>query len=509
MVSRALLVMCWMYCVAASAVEVPVLAYHDLVRGASGDDYAISESLFRQQMEYLRDQGYHPISLDAYAKAAQGKATWPAKPIVLTFDDGLASFKDIALPILEEFRYPAVLSITTGWLDNQDVPDNYRGRLLTPETLGSLSRSAQVEVLSHTDRLHQGIASDPQGSLGNAAVSRVYRAAAGYESESAYRERVRADLRHSALRLTQVTGKSPLGIAWPYGDFNAVLAEEAKRLGMVVQLGLDDRLADTEKYPEISRLLVYKVKTIGGFENLLNDRRPRPPVRLLAVRLDELSGKSPAKQEEWIQQLVSRAVLLRVNAVLVNPMASDGRHTFFANPVLPSSGDILHRVLFQLRRNASIHHLYLLLSPPLFAKAAGLELARRHIYDGVVLSDGDSVGHSDAILKEFRYFRPGLHCGMLGVPAAVGCQSFRVIHVEAGSRSFESVKSGPDDIPTYYLVGSADTASRGQILSTLRALQAAGARHLGLTDSALLNDPTTLRDVAIELARHVRPGQGG
>jgi hypothetical protein len=166
-------------------------------------------------------------------------------------------------------------------------------------------------------------------------------------------------------------------------------------------------------------------------------------------------------------------------------------------------------VLFALRRNASVHHLYLQLSSSLVAPAVRQEMARRHIYDGVVLSDYASVKHGDALLKEFRYYRPGLRCGTLGVAATVGCQSFRVVSVEAGVRAIEPVKSGSNDPPTYYLVGSADTASSKQVLGTLRALQAAGARHLGLTNSVLWNDPSTLRDTAVELARHVPPGPGG
>lgn len=506
---RALGLIGWVFCAAASAAEVPVLAYHDLVREPNGDDYAVTEALFREQMAYLRDQGYQPISLDLYARAAQGRAALPAKPVMLTFDDGLASFKDIALPILQRFDYPAMVSVTTGWLDNRDVPDRYRGRLLTPEALRELSRSARVEVLSHTDRLHQGIVSDPQGSLGPAGVSRIYQAAGGYEGEVAYRERIRADLRRSAQRLSEVTGKAPIGIAWPYGDSNAVLADEARRLGMVAQLDLDDRLADTRRFPEISRLPVYKIKTLGGFENLLNDRRPRPPVRLLAVNLDALARQSPGSQAVWIKQLVSRVVLLRINTVLVDPVAADGRHVFFANPALPASDDILHRVLFELRRNAGIHQLYLQISSPLLAEAARRELARRHPYDGIVLFDRGSIEQAGLLLKEFWVYRPGLRCGTLEALEAAGCQSFRIINVDAGTRFVEPVKSGPNAPPIYYLVRIADATRRAQVLDTLRTLRAAGVSDYGITNAALLGDPAALRDMAIEFARYVRSGAGG
>ena len=44
-------------------------------------------------------------------------------PIVLTFDDGLASVIDLALPILQEHRISAVLFVTTDWIDSGRTPD--------------------------------------------------------------------------------------------------------------------------------------------------------------------------------------------------------------------------------------------------------------------------------------------------------------------------------------------------------------------------------------------------
>lgn len=509
MIPRTLALIFCGICVAASATEVPVLAYHDLVRESKGDDYAVTEALFRQQMQYLRDQGYQPISLATYAKAAQAGGSLPAKPVMLTFDDGLASFRDIALPILKQFGYPAVLSVTTGWLDGKDVPDRYRGRLLTPGALRELGRSAPVEILSHTDRLHQGIVSDPQGSLAPAGVARVYQMTTGYESENAYRERIRADLQRSTQRLTEVTGKAPMGVAWPYGDSNTILAEEARHLGMVAELMLDDRMAETGRYPVISRLPVYKIKTLGGFENLLTDHRPRQPVRLLAVNLDALTGKTPAQQEVWIQQLVARVVLLRVNTVIVNPVAAGRLQAYFANPVLPSHDDILHRVLFELRRNAAIHHLYLRLSSPLLDERARQELARRHPYDGILLSDRGTVEHAGLLLQQFGYYRPELRCGTLDAPETAGCRSFRIVNIDTGAHGITPGKSGPDDPPTYYLVRVKETTTGEELLRTLRALRTAGARDFGLTNAALLDDPNTLRDTAVEFARYVPAGRGG
>jgi peptidoglycan/xylan/chitin deacetylase (PgdA/CDA1 family) len=43
--------------------------------------------------------------------------------IILTFDDGLASVIDLALPILQEYRISAVLFVTTDWIDSGRTPD--------------------------------------------------------------------------------------------------------------------------------------------------------------------------------------------------------------------------------------------------------------------------------------------------------------------------------------------------------------------------------------------------
>src|SRR5438128_5688533 len=40
-----------------------------------------------------------------------------ARPLVLTFDDGLASVIDLALPILRQHRVSAAMFVTTGWTD--------------------------------------------------------------------------------------------------------------------------------------------------------------------------------------------------------------------------------------------------------------------------------------------------------------------------------------------------------------------------------------------------------
>lgn len=46
-------------------------------------------------------------------------------PIILTFDDGLASFFDLALPVLQDYQMPAVVFVTTDWTNAGRTPCIY------------------------------------------------------------------------------------------------------------------------------------------------------------------------------------------------------------------------------------------------------------------------------------------------------------------------------------------------------------------------------------------------
>lgn len=88
-------------CVIAPEKGVPILAYHSI----DNDDgtYSVSPGEFKQQMQYLKEQGYTAISLLEFAKAKKGKFVLPEKPIIITFDDGYANNYTTAMPIMEQY----------------------------------------------------------------------------------------------------------------------------------------------------------------------------------------------------------------------------------------------------------------------------------------------------------------------------------------------------------------------------------------------------------------------
>ncbi len=92
---------------------VPILEYHDLVKGTKTRGYQYPEVAFRRDIQWLYDHNYRPVSLTDYV---QGRIDLPAgmSPVVFTFDDALrgqfnytADGKidpDCAVGILDDFH---------------------------------------------------------------------------------------------------------------------------------------------------------------------------------------------------------------------------------------------------------------------------------------------------------------------------------------------------------------------------------------------------------------------
>src|SRR3970040_2009017 len=79
------------------AAEVPVLVYHDIRDVPGTAEYFVTSQMFLEQMAFLKQQGYQPISLRHFAEAAAGKSGLPVKPVVLSFDGVPASFRKLSI----------------------------------------------------------------------------------------------------------------------------------------------------------------------------------------------------------------------------------------------------------------------------------------------------------------------------------------------------------------------------------------------------------------------------
>jgi peptidoglycan/xylan/chitin deacetylase (PgdA/CDA1 family) len=93
---------------------VPVLMYHVIgspPAGAPYPDLYVPRASFAAEVRWLARHGYHAVTLQRVFDSWRGARTLPAKPIVLSFDDGYHSHVTNALPVLKARRWPGVLNL--------------------------------------------------------------------------------------------------------------------------------------------------------------------------------------------------------------------------------------------------------------------------------------------------------------------------------------------------------------------------------------------------------------
>jgi peptidoglycan/xylan/chitin deacetylase (PgdA/CDA1 family) len=96
----------------ARQARVPILMYHDIL-AQKEVFFDVTPEEFEQHLQWIRDSGLTPVSMDALVLHLRTGAPLPPKPILLTFDDGYVGHYDYVFPLLKEYGYPGLFSIYT------------------------------------------------------------------------------------------------------------------------------------------------------------------------------------------------------------------------------------------------------------------------------------------------------------------------------------------------------------------------------------------------------------
>jgi peptidoglycan/xylan/chitin deacetylase (PgdA/CDA1 family) len=93
---------------------VPILMYHVLSAPPANAPYPelyVRPADFAGQVAWLAAHGYRAVTLQRVLDSWRGAATLPARPVVLSFDDGYLSDVKTALPVLKTRAWPGVLNL--------------------------------------------------------------------------------------------------------------------------------------------------------------------------------------------------------------------------------------------------------------------------------------------------------------------------------------------------------------------------------------------------------------
>jgi peptidoglycan/xylan/chitin deacetylase (PgdA/CDA1 family) len=94
----------------------PILLYHHVEVSQNTSPYYVTPAEFRVQLQALKDWGYTSIPVTLLVKAINFGAELPARPVVISFDDGDQSVYSQAFPIMKELGFTGVNYIVVNYV---------------------------------------------------------------------------------------------------------------------------------------------------------------------------------------------------------------------------------------------------------------------------------------------------------------------------------------------------------------------------------------------------------
>jgi peptidoglycan/xylan/chitin deacetylase (PgdA/CDA1 family) len=230
---------------------VPILLYHTI-----SDDppswirrLSVTPKVFSRQLELIVASGATALSVVEYASILESGGSLPERPLVITFDDGLADFRDEALPALSRAGISGTLFVTTGFLEGLSEGDGVKrppGPWLDASTLLEL-RAEGIEIGAHSH-------SHPQ-----------------LDTLSA--EGAREEIARSKQILEELLVAPVPSFAYPYGYHGPVVRRLAQECGFASACAVKNALScDYDDRFALARLTVRSETTLDRFEAWLDGR---------------------------------------------------------------------------------------------------------------------------------------------------------------------------------------------------------------------------------------------
>ncbi len=215
--------------------RLPVLMYHHFADEAK-EGTVVTPVRFREQMDALKEAGYQAVTIPQVIDYVENGAPLPARPILITMDDGYGSNLDAAAPILEETGMCATvfaIGINEGeeYYPHSGEP-MWQHRFAFEEASPWVEKGV-IDVQSHTFDMHQ-LAS--YGYSGRDGVLRLEG-----ESDEDYRQALLSDMEAFRQRRGNRVSTELLALAYPFGYYSEEADALLKEAGYAVTFTIDER----------------------------------------------------------------------------------------------------------------------------------------------------------------------------------------------------------------------------------------------------------------------------
>ncbi len=319
-----------------------VLCYHRFLNHVDEDEdlttaeYQMPLEEFKWQMQYLKDNGFHPISKEQLMGYwFQGKPL-PLKPVLITFDDGFRTVYRDAFPVIKADGYPTILFLYTKFIEYRELAmkkkDEKGKKNKTPRKFEALEDADILEmeksgmiVESHTaNHLNLGL----EGEKRSAA-----------DAQKLWTYELNQPLTFIETRFKN----KPDWLAYPYGVYDPGVLEtveqEGYKLAFTVNPGPNDR---TIPPLMLKRNLILYPISHQRFADIFKDRVLHLK-NLSPGDGDLIDSQEPVITAEILDDVVPKSVKLQIGNHVMRVQFDPQTHIFrhqIGEP-LPRGGHIL------------------------------------------------------------------------------------------------------------------------------------------------------------------------
>ena len=198
---------------------LPILMYHSVL-DAEPNAYRIRPAALEADLAALTKRGYEPVTIHKVIHFVKGIGDLPAKPVLITFDDGHYNNYCYALEILKRNGFTAVLNVIGCFTEYSSTheKDHPEYSHLTWDEIGVIARSGVFEIGNHSYRMH---AYKPRFGITRKKG----------ESAEEYEKTLTEDtllLEHALLNKSSV---KPICYAYPFGAYDSDSERILRALG--------------------------------------------------------------------------------------------------------------------------------------------------------------------------------------------------------------------------------------------------------------------------------------
>lgn len=227
--------------ITTTTINAPILIYHSIREYSKNDTkndktFVVPPQEFKKQMEYLHAHNFNSITVSELRAIIMGEKIAPAKPVVITFDDGINNQYDIAFPILKQNGLRAVFYIFANAPERNDKYLNF-SKLKEMVVAG-------MEIGSHT-YFHSYLTKLTS-------------------------EKVKFELEESKKRLEDNLGIKVESFAYPFGDLNSTIIQSVKDAGYSSARGIiNGKTHDLERLYNLKGYFI--TEDFNRFKNIVGE----------------------------------------------------------------------------------------------------------------------------------------------------------------------------------------------------------------------------------------------